>query len=200
MANTAKIITSNRWSNVLINALLTLTIGIVLVFVPDTVYSMIIIGIGIVMITSGIGFLLYNYMSKTVSPKAKTMLFVQAIINIIVGLFMVFQSIIVYNSIIYFLAIWLIITGAMQLFSAPSQKNIIPNTNVILLNGVIALGLGVIILIWPQFPLVFIGYLTIFISTILFYYSYISFKHRNQNINFNYENTVDVEEIIDNKK
>ena len=199
MSNNIKIMAINRWSSVLINAILTFIIGIVLIFVPETIYATIIIAIGIMMIISGIGFMTYTHMSHTATSKAKTILFTQAIINIVVGLFMVFQSIIVYNFIIYFLAIWLIITGGTQLFSAPAQKNIIPNTNIILINGVTALGLGVIILIWPQFPLIFIGYFTVFISIILFYYSFISFKHRKQNVNIKFENVEDAEIVEDIK-
>ncbi len=201
MSNKAAIITSNRWSNVLINALLTLTIGLVLILVPNTVYTTIILAIGIIMILIGLSFMGYTHFSKKITTKSKTILFTQAIVNIIVGLFMVFQSEIVYNFIIYFIAIWLIITGATQLFSAPSQKNIIPYTNIILINGIIALGLGVTILIWPEFPMIFIGYINIYISIILFYYSFTSFKHRNQNSKVVFEETIDTnsEEINNNK-
>ena len=202
MSENAKVISSNRWTNVLINALITLIIGVVLIFVPDTVYSMIIIGIGTLLIFSGIVFFIYNHFSNKLTKKSKTLLFTQSIINIVVGLFLVFQSELVYSFIIYFIAIWLIITGGTQIFSAPMQKNIIPNTNIILLNGILAVGLGVIILIWPQFPLVFIGYLNIIIGIILLYYSFISFQHRNQNMKVEFEDTkdVEIEEIVEDKK
>jgi len=202
MSSSAKIISSNRWTNVLINALITLTIGVVLIFVPNTIYSMIIKGIGIIMILSGISFFIYNHFSHKLSARSKALFFTQSIINIVVGLFLVFQSEIVYNFIIYFIAIWLIITGGSQIFSAPLQKTIIPNANLVLINGIIALSLGVIILIWPQFPLVFIGYLSVFIGAILLYYSIVSFKNRNQNMKVEYENTedIEVEEIIEEEK
>ena len=201
MSDNAKVISSNKWTTVLINAIITLTIGVVLIFVPNTVYSMIIIGIGIVLIFSGVSFFLYNHISKNLTKKTKALFFTQSIINIVVGLFLVFQSDIVYDFTVYFIAIWLIITGGSQIFSAPMQKNIIPNTNIILINGILALGFGVIILIWPHFPLIAIGYLNILIAIILFYYSFISFKHRNQNITFDFQNTTDIdaEEIIDDK-
>ena len=199
MSNNFKIMATNRWSSVLINAILTLIIGIVLIFVPETIYATIIIAIGIMMIISGIGFITYTYMSKKATSKSKTILYSQAIINIIVGLFMIFQHEIVKDFIIYFIAIWLIITGGTQIFSAPAQKNIIPHTNIILINGVTALGLGVIILIWPEFPLIFIGYFTVFISIILFYYSFISFKHRKQTVNIEFENIEEAEIVEDIK-
>jgi len=201
MSDNAKVISSNRWSIVLINAIITLTIGTVLIFVPNTVYSMIIIGIGAVMIVSGISFYVYNHFSKNNTKKSKTLYITQSIINVVVGLFLVFQSETVYSFIIYFIAIWLIITGGTQIFSAPTQKNIIPNTNIILINGILAVTLGVIILIWPTFPLEFIGYLSIIIAIILFYYSFISFKNRNQNVKVEFENTTDVkvEEIVEDK-
>ena len=194
---------SNRWSNVLISALLTLIIGGVLIFVPEAIYSTIIIVIGIIIILFGIGFFIFTNRSNTLSTKAKSLWYTQSIINIIVGLFMAFQSEIVYSFIIYFLAIWLIITGASQIFFAPSQKQIIKKVNIVLLNGIMALALGATILIWPEFPMVFIGYITLFIGTILLYDSIIFFKHRKQNTVINYEEAEEVEdfeevEIIDN--
>jgi uncharacterized membrane protein HdeD (DUF308 family) len=191
---------SNRWSNVLMSALLTLIIGGVLIFVPEAIYSTIIIIVGIIIILLGVGFFIFTNRSNALSAKAKTLWYIQSIINIIVGLFMAFQSEIVYSFIIYFLAIWLIITGASQIFFAPSQKQIIRKINIVLINGIMALALGATILIWPEFPMVFIGYITLIIGTILLYDSIIFFKHRKQNTVINYDEAEDFEEVemIDN--
>lgn len=184
---------SHRWSNVFINALLTLTIGAVLIFVPEAIYVTIITVIGALLIASGIGFFIFLKKATTLSTKARIIWFSQALINIIVGLFLVFQSELVYDFVIYFIAIWLIISGGIQIFFAPSQKNIVKNTSVILINGVVAIGLGVTILIWPEFPIKFIGYITVLVGFILLYYSFIFFKHRNETITFDYHQDDEIE-------
>ncbi len=181
--NNTKIKIRNRWTNILLNAIITLTIGAVLLFIPKTVYISIVIGIGIVLILSGISFLTYTYNSKKILQNKKPLWYLQSIINITVGTFLVFQPEIVLNFIVYFISLWLILIGAIQLFQAPSQKTIAGNISVILINSVLSIALGVIILIWPTFPLQIIGYIVMLIGIILLYYSFVFYTHRNDVIN-----------------
>jgi len=187
MSNTT-IRTGNRWTNILINAIITITIGSVLVFIPKTIYLSIVIGIGVVLILSGISLLLYTYNSKQIIVKNKILWYLQSIINLTVGAFLVFQPELVLDFMIYFISVWLILIGVIQLFQAPSQKNIAGNISVILINSIISMVLGVAILIWPTFPLQFVGYIIMLIGIILLYYSFVFYTHRNDVINITLEN------------
>ncbi|RLD40470.1 MAG: hypothetical protein DRI86_15215 [Bacteroidetes bacterium] len=187
MSNTT-IRTGNRWTNILINAIITITIGSVLVFIPKTIYLSIVIGIGVVLILSGISLLLYTYNSKQIIVKNKILWYLQSIINLTVGAFLVFQPELVLDFMIYFISVWLILVGVIQLFQAPSQKNIAGNISVILINSIISIVLGVAILIWPTFPLQFVGYIVMLIGIILLYYSFVFYTHRNDVINIPLEN------------
>ena len=187
MSNTT-IRTGSRWTNILINAIITLTIGSVLVFIPEAIYLSIVIGIGIVLIISGFSILLYTHNSKQLIVKSKVLWYLQSIINLTVGAFLVFQPELVLNFMVYFISVWLILIGAIQLFQAPSQKNIAGNISVILINSIISIALGVAILIWPTFPLQFIGYIVMLIGVILLYYSFVFYTHRNDVISITLEN------------
>ena len=187
MSNTT-IRTGSRWTNILINAIITLTIGSVLVFIPQAIYLSIVIGIGIVLILSGFSILLYTHNSKQLIVKSKVLWYLQSIINLTVGAFLVFQPELVLNFMVYFISVWLILIGAIQLFQAPSQKNIAGNISIILINSVISIVLGVAILIWPTFPLQFIGYIVMLIGVILLYYSIVFYTHRNDVISITLEN------------
>jgi len=193
MSNTT-IRTGNKWTNILINAVITLTIGSVLVFIPETVYLSIVIGIGVVLILSGISLLLYTYNSKQLIVKNKILWYLQSIINLTVGVFLVFQPRIVLEFMIYFISVWLILVGAIQLFQAPSQKNITGNISIILINSIISMVLGVAILIWPTFPLEFIGYIIMLIGVILLYYSFVFYTHRNDVISITLENEEEIKQ------
>jgi len=185
--NSIKTQTGSKWTNILINAIITLTIGAVLVFIPETIYLSIIIGIGVILTLSGFGFLFYTYNSKQIEIKNKVLWYLQSIINLTVGAFLLFQPELVLDFMIYFISVWLILIGAIQLFQAPSQKNIAGNISFILINSVISITLGVVILIWPTFPLQFIGYIVLLIGVILLYYSYVFYKHRNDVISITLE-------------
>jgi len=190
--STTKIKPRNRWTNLLINAIITLTIGSVLVFIPKTIYISIVIGIGIILMLSGIAFLIYTHNSKLVEVKNKILWYLQSLINLTVGTFLVFQPDLVLQFMIYFISVWLILIGAIQLFQAPSQKNIAKNISVILINSIISIALGIAILIWPTFPLQFIGYIVMLIGVILLFYSFVFYKHRNDVISITLEAEEDI--------
>ena len=179
-----QITTSNHWTNILINAVITLSIGAILILVPNTIYNTIIIIAGITLFLFGLAFLIYAYQSKTTTIKSKTYWYFQSVLYFAVGLFLFFKPQIVVNLLHYFISIWLIIVGLTQLFFAANRKHIIGNSSFMLINSIIALSLGILILIWPQFPVVFIGYITLLIGTVLLVYSIGQYKHRNDDITF----------------
>jgi uncharacterized membrane protein HdeD (DUF308 family) len=148
--------------------------------------------IGGILIISGIVLLLYTYNSKLAIIKNKILWYLQSIINLTVGAFLIFQPELVLDFMIYFISVWLILIGAIQLFQAPSQKNIAGNISVILINSVISIALGVAILIWPTFPLQFIGYIVMLIGIILLFYSFVFYKHRNDVISITLEEAEDI--------
>jgi uncharacterized membrane protein HdeD (DUF308 family) len=193
MSNTT-IRTGNKWNNILINAIITITIGSVLVFIPKTIYLSIVIGIGVILILSGISLLLYTYNSKQLIINNKVLWYLQSIINLAVGAFLVFQPELVLKFMIYFISVWLILVGAIQLFQAPSQKNITGNISIILINSIISIILGISILIWPTFPLQFIGYIVMLIGIILLYYSFVFYTHRNDVISITLENAEEIKQ------
>jgi uncharacterized membrane protein HdeD (DUF308 family) len=184
----------SRWSNTLINAIITLIIALILIIVPNTIYKTIIIGIGLVMLFSGIGYVIFLYRSKNQEFKNKVVVYGQAILNITVGIFLLLKPELVLDFMRYFISIWLILLGAIQLFLAPSQKAIVSNVSIILVNSIISLGLGVLILLWPTFPLIIIGYACLLISIILFYYSFVFYKHRNDVVTISYIKEEEIED------
>jgi uncharacterized membrane protein HdeD (DUF308 family) len=181
---------ATRWSNLLINAIITLTMGAMLVFVPEAMYNTMILVVGVILLVSGIAYIIYMYRSHKLSMKNRFVLYGQAILNIAVGLLMLLQPTFVYKLLIYAISIWLILIGGFQLFLAPSQnKNSLFNP--LLINSLISIGLGVLLFLWPQFPFQVLGYILGVISFVLFYYSYVLYRHRADVVTFTYENEED---------
>ena len=176
----------------LMNSIITLIIGSVLVFIPEAIYISIVIGIGVLLVLAGFGFLFFTYNSHQLIIKNKVLLYFQSIVNLTVGAFLIFQPELVLNFMIYFISIWLILIGSIQLFQAPSQKNITGNISFIFINSIISIALGVAILIWPTFPLQFIGYIVMLIGIILLFYSFVFYKHRNDVISITLEEAEEI--------
>lgn len=192
-------VSTHNWSNVLINAIITIAIALLLIFVAEAIYSTIIISLGILMVLSGLGFLIYVSKSNPISVSSKTIWYVQSVINIIAGLFMIFQSQIVFELFSYFIAIWLIIIGITQIFSAPTKKSMVKNININLINGIFAIALGASLLIWPELPFTIIGYITLALGIFLLFDSFVSFKNRiNKNIDAEDIEVVEINEDENN--
>ncbi len=184
---------SGKWSSFLINALVTLAIGLLLVLAPQTVYKTIVISVGVVLFIGGLISLIYVNRSQTLTIKNKSFWYIQAVINIVIGVFIFLQPELVVNLLRYFISIWLILVGVIQLLYSSGQSKIYGNVSVMLINSILALLVGIIFLIWPEFPLLIIGYLNIFISIILFYYSIVFYSNRNQGNIKNADNIEDAE-------
>lgn len=183
---------SGKWSNILINGIITLAIGSLLVFAPITVYKMIVIGIGIALFSVGLVSLIYASRTQNLSVKNKSIWYIQAIIDIAIGIFIFFQPELVVNMLRYFISIWLIIVGAIQLFYSAGQSKIFGKVSIMFINSILALAVGVVFLAWPEFPLLVLGYINIFISIILFYYAIVFYTNRNKGF---VNNIADIEDV-----
>lgn len=196
---TTNVTFSGRWSNVLINGVVTLALGLLLVLASDTVYKMIVLGLGIAMFIGGLISLIYTIRSQNLSVKNKSFWYIQAVINIIIGIFIFFQPEFVLSMLRYFISIWLIIVGIIQLFYSNVQRKLFGKVSVILVNGLLAIVVGIVFLAWPAFPLLVIGYINIFISIILFYYTIVFYENRKKSIVDNIDDIEDVEFIEETK-
>jgi uncharacterized membrane protein HdeD (DUF308 family) len=192
--------TSGKWSNILINGIVTLTIGLLLVFAPQTVYKMIVIGIGVALFLGGLISLIYVSRTQSLTIRNKSFWYIQAVINIVIGIFIFFQPELVLKLLRYFISIWLIIVGAIQLFYSAGQSKIFGNVSIMLINSILALLVGLIFLVWPEFPLMLIGYISIFISIILFYYAIVFYTNRSGVISKNISDIEDADIIEETKE
>jgi len=118
---------SGRWSNILINGIITLAIGLLLVFAPNTVYKMIVLGLGVALFLGGLISIVYASRSQTLSVNNKSFWYIQAVINILIGIYIFFQPEVVLNRLRYFISIWLIIVGIIQLYYSYGEHSLSGN-------------------------------------------------------------------------
>ena len=169
---------SNKWVSLFINGIIAMVIGTVFVFVPKAVYVTIIQVIGAVLMLGGVGFIV-SAVRRKASGNLHVMAIVQGLINIGVGIFMLLQPKLIFNFTMTFIAIWLVVSGAMQLYDSHSMRNVMNHYKVLMVWGFINVALGVIIILVPEFPFIMFGYIAYTIAVVMFIYAGIFFGFRN---------------------
>jgi len=173
---------SNKWVNLFVNGLIALAFGTIFIFIPETVYVTIIMVLGAFLIAMGIGFIIFaNKKGSPPGVQARMLWTVQGIVNIGIGIFMMLQPALFYKFVMVFLGIWLIIAGAIQLYDSHMMRNIMNHYRVLMSMGFVNIALGVVIILWPEFPIQVFGYVAYFIALVMFIYAIIFYNNRNKN-------------------
>ncbi len=172
---------SNKWVNLLVNGLIALVIGSIFIFVPESIYQTIIIILGIFLVLSGIGFVFYaNKKGTAPSSQGRIVWTIQGLFNIGIGVFMMMKPALLYNFIMTFVGIWLIVAGAIQLYDSHQLRNVMSHYRVLMVWGFINIALGVVVILWPEFPIKVFGYIAYMIALVLFIYAGVFYSMRNK--------------------
>ncbi|MCK5856326.1 MAG: DUF308 domain-containing protein [Bacteroidales bacterium] len=169
---------SNKWISLFVNGIIALIVGTVFIFVPEAVYVTIIQVFGALLLIGGIGFI-FSVVRKNAEGGMHIMGIVQGIINIGVGIFMILQPGLIFKFTMTFIAIWLIISGAIQLYDSHSMRNVMNHYKILMIWGFINIALGVIIILVPKFPFLIFGYIAYVIAVVMFIYAGIFYGYRN---------------------
>ena len=169
---------SNKWVSLFINGIIAAIFGTIFVFVPKAVYVTIIQVLGALLLLGGVGFIISAVRRKT-EGNIHVMAIIQGLLNIGVGIFMLLQPQLIFNFTMTFVAIWLVVSGAMQLYDSHSMRNVMNHYKILMVWGFINIGLGVIIILWPEFPFVVFGYIAYTIALVMLTYAAIFYGYRN---------------------
>lgn len=176
--NTTKNKSSRHWSSLFINAIISFAIAAVLIFVPKSLYHSLIIGFGAIMLISGIGFILYTIKHKQTEQKTKLTWYFQAIVNVVIGSILILKPGLLFDIIHYLVSAWLILSGIIQLIISIRKDTTIKKKKLFLGNNIFTIALGLLIFLWPTFPLVIIGYLCLIIGLLLLYFSLLLYRNK----------------------
>jgi len=105
----------------------------------------------------GVGFI-FSAVRKGAVGGLHIMAIVQGLLNIGVGIFMLLKPELIFDFTMTFIAIWLVVSGSMQLYDSHSMRNVMSHYKVLMVWGFINIALGLIIILWPEFPFVVFGY------------------------------------------
>jgi uncharacterized membrane protein HdeD (DUF308 family) len=138
-------------------------------------FGIILLAIGAVLLLAGV-----NYIRK---DKPAAMIMIEAIACVAIGLALLFFPQPTLDLFLMLIGIWAIIIGIIQLVILVSIKGIFPNKNVILINGLLTIAMGIFLLFkpfdWAIFMGKIIGLLAALFGILLVYFSFVLRRVKN---------------------
>ncbi|MEI6433795.1 MAG: DUF308 domain-containing protein [Bacteroidota bacterium] len=165
----------SNWWFLAVNGLIFTLFGILLLLLTQEAIKALLLYIGIGMFVVG-GILLIAGIYNIRRNKSAAMILIEAIASIAIGIALVFFP---QSSVALFLiltGIWAIIIGVIQLVIVVNVKETISSKNILLLNGLLTIGLGISLLFnpfqWALFLIKIIGVLAAVFGILLVYFAF----------------------------
>ena len=125
-----------NWWLLLVRGLLVLVLGIFAIYSPGAVLATFLLYIGIVALLGGVFTIIATLFSKD-SDKMTGIL--EGLLYLVIGVLFLWSPLFVVASIIYFIAIWALVSGIMQIVSAIRLRKIISNEWIGIVSGIISI-------------------------------------------------------------
>jgi uncharacterized membrane protein HdeD (DUF308 family) len=137
-----------NWWFLALNGCLFTIFGLLILFFTQEFIKTILIYIGIVMLAGG-AILLFAGINNLRRDKAGAMVLAESIIAVAIGLALLFFPAASVKLFLVLMGIWAIVVGIIQLVIIVNIKGEISGKNLFLLNGLVTIGLGILLLFNP---------------------------------------------------
>ena len=165
-----------KWKGLAINGGVSLSIGLIFIFTDQVILWTIIKILGVVLAISGIGILLFSFYNHKSKGSLNIYYLAQGILNLALGAIMIFRPVITVDFIVFAIGVWAIAIGVFQIIYALKVRKIVNSGMFLLANGIIFMGLGLMMLIDPETViktmLTIIGSIISLLGVILLFFSY----------------------------
>ena len=156
------------------NGLIFTLFGLLILFLTQEAIKTLLWGIGIVMLVAG-GALLLAGINQFRRDKAAAMILVEAIAGIAIGIALIFFPQASVPLFLILTGIWAIMIGVIQLVIIVNFKEKLSVKNIVLINGLLTIALGISLLFnpfqWALFLVKIIGFLAAVFGVLLIYFA-----------------------------
>jgi uncharacterized membrane protein HdeD (DUF308 family) len=166
----------SNWWFLAVNGLIFTLFGILILLLTEEAIKALLLYIGIVMLGVGAVLLVYG-MNSIRKDKSAAMVLIESIASIAIGIALVFFP---ESSVALFLiliGIWAIIMGIIQLVIIVNIKDRVSSKNMLLINGLFTIALGISLLFnpfqWALFLVKVIGFLAAVFGVLLIYFAFV---------------------------
>lgn len=125
-----------NWWTFLVRGILVLIFGLLALFSPGAVLASLLLYLGIVALLGGIFTIIGSIVSK---GDGKMSGILEGIIYLIIGILFIASPVFVLASIVYFIGIWALISGVMQIIFALKLRKVIENEWIAVIGGIISI-------------------------------------------------------------
>ena len=165
-----------KWTGLAINGGVSLSIGLIFIFMPQGFILSIVKILGVVLALSGIGMLFFSFFNHKSKGTLNIYYLGQGILNLALGAIMAFQPELMVDFIMFAIGIWAIAIGVFQIVYALKVRKIVNSGMFLLANGIIFIGLGAMMIMDPETVintmLAIIGSIIGLLGIILLFFSY----------------------------
>ena len=145
-----------NWWFLSINGFIFILFGILLMFFTQQSILTLIIYFGIFLLAGG-AVLMLSGINNIRKDKSAAMILMEAIASVAIGLALLFFPQPSVDLFLILVGIWAIIIGIIQLVIIVNIKGVIASKNVILINGLLTIALGILLLFKPFAWAIFMG-------------------------------------------
>ena len=165
-----------NWWFLAVNGLIFIVFGCLLLFFTQEVIKTLVLYFGILMLAGG-AVLLLTGMNNIRKDKSAAVIMAESIACIAIGLALIFFLQASVALFLMMIGIWAIIIGIVQLVVIVNIKRSLNNKNVLLINGLLTIALGIALLFnpfeWAVFMGKIIGIFSGLFGIILVYFSFV---------------------------
>jgi uncharacterized membrane protein HdeD (DUF308 family) len=140
--------TFKNWWLLAINGIIAILIGILLIFFSKDILETLVKIVGFVVLAGGIILLIASiyYLKK---DKSVAMMMIEAVLSITIGMIILLFPQGTLKWFLILVGVWAIIVGIFQLVILVNIRKTLFNKNLILLNGLLTIALGVFMMLYP---------------------------------------------------
>jgi uncharacterized membrane protein HdeD (DUF308 family) len=175
-----------NWWFLAINGIIFILFGCLLLFFTKELISTLVLYFGLLMLAGG-GILLLTGINNIRKDKSAALIMVEAIAGIAIGLALILFPQPTAALFLMLIGIWAIIIGIIQLVVVVNIKRVLSGKNLLLINGLLTIALGIALLFdpfkWAEFMGKIIGFFSAFFGLILVYFSFVLLSVKNMEKN-----------------
>ena len=166
---------NSNWWFLALNGIIAILFGLLLLFFTTGMIETLVFYFGLIVLLSGLGMLVTGIISLKKERKAGMLLF-ESIVTVAIGTIIMFFPQHSFQFFLIVIGVWAVILGIVQLILLVNIKGDLTGKNIFLFNGILTLGIGVVLLAFPNSiaDLVgkLIGVFSLIFGSILIYLSF----------------------------
>lgn len=165
-----------NWWFLALNGLVLMVFGLLVLFFDQEQIKQLIHYFGIIVLVIGAILLLFG-INNLRRDKSGTVILIESIAAIAIGLAFIFYPQASLSLFLILTGIWIVIVGIIQLVILVNIKRMLNNKNILFINGLLTVGLGVALLfnpfLWGVFLIKLIALMSTLFGLVLIYFSFV---------------------------